>query len=139
MIFLIEIYMALWTAISAYRDGKAERLRSKTYGTPETIQRTNTQWHNSGGWLYFVSCLPLIVFYKEVGWWMPVASALLIREMLFDLVRNLSAGEPSNYIGHSAWLDRLSRKWFGENGGAIKDAAALLILTILNIVHYAFY
>ena len=137
MIYLVQLYCLLWTYVSAYRDGKAERLRSSTKGLPEVVAWLNDMWHASGGWLYFISCLPLLALaaFGHLDWVFPPTYALLYRGLIFNPVRNLHAKEDTWYIGNTSRTDKVMRKWFGANGSWCVSLIFFLSIIISNIIY----
>lgn len=141
MIYIFQLYVLIWTAVSAFRDGKAERLRSTTSGLPEVIAWLNSLWHASGGWLYVISCSPFIAMaiQHQIDWYFPPIYAVLFRAMVFNPIRNKSANEDTWYIGNSSKLDRYCRKKFGVDGSWKISIIMAILIIISNILHARLY
>lgn len=124
-----QIYLALFTIVSAWRDGVTELLRSSTSGSVDLIKKRLWWWHYTGGALYVISAIPLL---WVVDWWRILLVAPIIRAIIFNPIRNISCQEPVWYVGHTAHTDILLRRIAGQNGGWIMSLIALFLLIIYN-------
>lgn len=124
-----QLYLALFTIVAAWRDGVTELLRNSTSGSAELIKKRLFWWHFTGGALYVIAAVPLLL---AVDWWRILIVAPIIRAILFNPIRNIACNEPVWYVGHTAYTDILLRRIAGQNSAWLLSFIGLILLIIYN-------
>lgn len=73
--------------------------------------------------------------YSGVDWLIAVSLAAFIQWMTFDIALNHFTGKPLFYVGETAKLDKLQRKYLGEHAGKIKAGACVVVIIALNVLY----
>lgn len=133
MIYILQIYLVACTLFLAGKDASSHLLKAKNDDTL-TLNRIK-RWHRDGVAMYLLYIAPCIVLAGDRWYWI-VAAALLIRAAIFDLAFNIWASLPENYLGGTAWFDKLFLKIFGLHGASKKS---LFFLTLLGGLQYFIY
>ena len=130
MIYYLQLYLFLFIASAAYRDGVGHQIRVQAKMPYLAIKRLIHHWHSAGVVMNIIVALPGLLVCK---WWQVVVAMLLIRVIFFDLFRNIGAGINVGEFGTEAQSDTIFTNIFGKNGGVKKAIVFFVILIILNV------
>ena len=130
MIYYLQIYLFLFIAAAAYRDGVGHQIRVQAKMPYLAIKRLIHHWHSAGVVMNIIVALPFLYVCK---WYEVVVAMLLIRVIFFDLFRNFGAGINVGEFGTEAQSDTIFTQIFGKNGGVKKAIVFFIILIIFNV------
>ena len=134
MIYLAQLYIIICTLFLAGHDSTSYLLKSGGTNIGPLLFKRIRRWHRDGSIIFFLCCLPLVYF---IGWQIIIA-AVLIRIIFFDPAFNLWSNLPPEFIGTTAFTDRLFAKIFGNSGALKKSLLFLVLLVLLNILNKLF-
>lgn len=130
MIYYLQIYLFLFVASAAYRDGIGHQVRVQAKMPYLAIKKLIHHWHSAGVVMNIIVAAPFLYVCK---WYEVAIAMLLIRVIFFDLFRNLGAGINVGEFGTEAQSDTIFTRIFGKNGGIKKAVLFFVILIILNL------
>lgn len=124
-----EFYLLACILFLAGKDATSYRL--KDHNRPAGSLQSNRikRWHRDGVALWVLCTLPVAYF---VSGWL-ILYSVLIRGAVFNPAFNRWAGLDENYIGGSAWFDKLSVKIFGAKGALWQSLFFIVLLIVANI------
>lgn len=134
-IYLLEIYYVTCTLFLAGKDATSYLLKAKS--DDRYASNRVKRWHRDGVALAILALLPCIVIAGDKWYWI-VAGALLIRAAIFDLAFNAWSSLPTDFLGGTAWFDKLFIRIFGVHGADTKSAIFLIILGALQYFIYKY-
>jgi len=139
MIYAFQLYYLVCTLFLAGKDADSYQLKARE-NNALTAGRIN-RWHRDGVILAVLFVLPFIgkptIFDLDPApFWQCCVAALLIRLVFFDIPFNIWAPLPWQYIGGTAWADKLFVKIFGTAGAVKKSLTFLALLVGLNILNH---
>jgi hypothetical protein len=132
MLYAFQLYLIVCALFLAGKDADSYLLMQHT-STPLIAARVK-RWHRDGAILYLLIIVPLLTWQPILAWKTCVA-ALLIRLTLFDLAFNHWANLSAQYLGGTAWADRLFVRIFGQQGAVTKAVTFFIIWVALNLLN----
>jgi len=135
VIYLLEIYYLTCTLFLAGKDASSYLLKAKS--DDRYASNRVKRWHRDGVALAVLVLLPCIVIAGNKWYWI-VAGALIIRTAFFDPAFNTWSSLPIDFLGGSAWFDKLFIKIFGVHGAVPKSLVFIILLGVLQFFIYKY-
>jgi hypothetical protein len=84
------------------------------------------------GWLN----IALTFSFSGLDWVFAVVLAAFIQWLTFDITLNLLTDKSAFYVGNTAKLDKLQRRYLGKYAGQIKAGVCVLLIVTLNVLYF---
>lgn len=131
-IYISQLYLLVCILFLAGKDATSYRL--KDHNRPAGSLQSNRikRWHRDGVALWVLVTLPVAYF---VSGWLLLFS-VLIRAAVYDPAFNKWGGLDMDFLGGSAWWDRLFVKIFGLRGALKKSMFFIAMVVLMNIFYH---
>jgi hypothetical protein len=131
MFYIAILYLLIFKLFLAGKDASSYLLKDKSASGHLTNYRIK-RWHRDGVAIDVMNTLSVAYIFGP-AWWQVILISLLLRLAVFDLAFNKWAFLNINYLGSTAWADKLFVKIFGING-AIKKSLFFAITIVLYCI-----
>ena len=103
-------------------------------------KRMESEFHEANAAVKVFYAMNALFLYKGFlgGYFILFTSLMLIQWCVFDMAVNHFTDKPLFYIGNTAKLDKMQRKYLGKYAGQIKAGVCLLLIIGLNVLYYKF-
>jgi hypothetical protein len=131
MIIATFVILVIFTLFMAGKDASSYLLKDKEATGDITTKRIQ-RWHRDGAAIFAMFTGTLAFDFPCLWYWI-VAQALLVRLAIFDIAFNYYSSLNLNYLGSTAFVDKIFVKIFGVNGAKEKSLAFLAAAIILTV------
>lgn len=128
---LAEIYVLVCILFLAGKDATSYLLKDHNRPPTDTDKNRVERWHRDGVALNALIIMPIVYLRPDLYWL--ILYTVLIRLAFFDLAFNKWSSLKYNFLGSTAWSDKLMIKVFGKYGAIKKAIFFFIVLVALNI------